>query len=127
MELMSSTGFSYSEIQTLSNNRNFILRMPASLITPNIVEKCNQAGLLVEAYGIREGDSETYANMRDWGVEGGTCNSWEGLDLSINNVEIKKELLGNQKNNCYKINGTRATFCSRGLLIEEGKKRIIRN
>lgn len=124
MEFMSSTGFSDSDIQALSNNRKFILRMPASIISSNIVKQCNKAGLLVEAYGIKVGDAITLSNMKTWGVEGGTCNSWEGFNYPTTKKNNEIQGIYSENNIRYKLNGTIATTQSSQILIEKGMKHV---
>ena len=58
-----------------------VIRPSARNLTKELVDYCHSQGFAVECYGIRVGDAERVAELRSWGVEGGTCNDWQGLGL----------------------------------------------
>lgn len=59
----------------------FIIRPKASALTREIVDNMHGKGLRVEAYGLPVGNRELLDRLKEWGVEGVTCNDWKGLVL----------------------------------------------
>lgn len=59
---------------------NVTFRPSAYIITEEMVELCNAAGIKVECYGLKPGDKETLHELKRIGVLGVTCNDWRGLE-----------------------------------------------
>ena len=78
LELMMSS-FSDADVDKYAHLRNILLRPQAKNVTERFVKDCHFRNIGVEAYGIGVGDKATLEQLRRWGVEGGTCNSWKGL------------------------------------------------
>jgi len=71
--------FSDNELLNYLDYPNLVLRPKADAISQSFVNRCAQLGFLVECYGIPAGDKALLEKLIDFGVEGGTCNSWKGL------------------------------------------------
>ena len=68
-------------LQALKEVKNAVIRPSAKHLTREFVEKCHSMGFTVECYGIKVGNAEQVARLKEWGVKGGTCNDWKGLNL----------------------------------------------
>ena len=68
-------------LQSLKKIKNAVIRPAAKFVTKEFVDKCHSMGFVVECYGIKVGDAKMVAKLRKWGVRGGTCNDWKGLNL----------------------------------------------
>ena len=66
-------------IAFLSGYPNMLFRPNAYRVTEEEVDACRQNGIGVEAFGLKTGDSETYAHLKKIGVRGVTCNDYTGL------------------------------------------------
>lgn len=64
-------------IDKLSKYNNTIIRLSASVITEDIVNKFREKDILVDAYGLPVGDTATLNRLKELGVEGVTCNSYK--------------------------------------------------
>lgn len=68
-------------LQSLKKIKSAVIRPAAKHLTQEFVDKCHSMGFVVECYGIKVGDAKMVAKLRKWGVKGGTCNDWQGLNL----------------------------------------------
>lgn len=75
--------FTEDMIKPLAGHKNFIIRPRAKDITPEFAELCRSLGFRMEAWGLDVGDSKTLRNLRYLGVEGATCNDWQGLGFIV--------------------------------------------
>lgn len=64
-------------------DNGFIIRPNASKLSKDLVQRLHGMGLRVEAYGLKVGDKATLKNLKDWGVEGVTCNDWRQLPARL--------------------------------------------
>lgn len=68
-------------VDQVKDIKNCVIRPSAKRATKELIEYCHSLGLKVECYGIKVGNAEQVANLRKWGVLGGTCNDYKGLGL----------------------------------------------
>ena len=68
-------------VDKLKGVKNAVVRPKTSRISKELVDYCHSQGLLVECFGIKVNAAEMVAKLREWGVLGGTCNSWQNLNL----------------------------------------------
>lgn len=60
---------------------NLVIRPSATLLTKETVDYCHSKNIPVECFGIPVGDGNLVRKLASWGVRGGTCNDWRGLDV----------------------------------------------
>lgn len=73
--------FTKAEVDDCAGLPNVVVRPNAVRIDDELVEYCRSKGLRMECYGIPVGDKALVKRLKAWGIEGGTCNDWEGLGL----------------------------------------------
>jgi len=73
--------FTKEEVDACVDLPNVLVRPNAVRIDDELVEYCRSKGLRMECYGIPVGDKALVKRLRAWGIEGGTCNDWEGLGM----------------------------------------------
>ena len=78
-EFMKKT-FTVEELEELAD-KGFVIRPASVAITQEVVDKCKELGLEMEAYVLPVGDPGKLAQLKAWGIQGATCNDWLGLGL----------------------------------------------
>ena len=73
--------WSVDMVGSVKNVKNVVIRPKAGNIAKEFVDFCHSQGIVVECYGIPVQSAELVAKLRSWGVRGGTCNDWQGLNL----------------------------------------------
>lgn len=73
--------FKPEDVDACEGIDNILIRPNSVRITDELVEYCRSKGLRMECYGIPVGDKKLVRRLREWGIEGGTCNDWQGLGM----------------------------------------------
>ena len=72
--------FTPEEIEEIARkDSSLVIRPAATHLRQDVVDKCRELGLEMEAYVLPVGDRALLQQLKDWGVKGVTCNDWIGL------------------------------------------------
>lgn len=63
-------------LNQMKKYKNMVFRPSAYVITEALVSMFREQGILIEAYGLNVGDTETLTMLKELGIEGVTCNSY---------------------------------------------------